>query len=219
MQTGKPTRSRRPAAFTLVELLVVIAIIGLLAALLLPVLARATEKARVTRVRGELHNIGLALEMYSTDYAGRVPPVRVNCNSDLAEHWCELPVELANERYLVRGNQGGREADFEDLFNPGHTYKYDAPGPMLINGTSPGTRQVWVPTNAPTDMSGGGQYFTNSIISPVKWVVWSTGPKPTSKKTLMTHSPLTGDSWYRDTGDSGVIVRYAGRNGLQYTSP
>jgi hypothetical protein len=84
-------------------------------------LARAKEKAKVTRVRGELYNIGLALEMYSTDYAGKVPPVRVNCNSDLAAHWCELPVELANERYLPHGNQGGLEADLEDVFNPGHT--------------------------------------------------------------------------------------------------
>ena len=75
-------------AFTLVELLVVIAIIALLAGLLLPVLARAKEKANVTRVRAELYGIGLALEMYSTDYAGKLPPVRVNCNSDLLTHWC-----------------------------------------------------------------------------------------------------------------------------------
>jgi len=211
-------RFRQSSAFTLVELLVVIAIIGILAALMLPVLARAKEKANVTRVRAELYGIGMALEMYAADNTGKVPPVRVNCNSDLASHWCELPVELAEGNYLARSEKAGCNADLEDVFNPDHTYKYDAPGPELINGNSPGIRQMWVPTNAPLDMSGGGKYFTDPKISPVKWVVWSLGPQPNSKKTLMTHSPLTSDSWYRQSGGGGVIVRYSDRNGTQFIS-
>jgi len=207
------------AAFTLVELLVVIAIIGILAALLLPALARAKEKAKVTRVRGELYGIGLALEMYSEDHANNLPPVRVNCNSDLSSHWCELPVELANERYLPHSNQGGLEADLEDVFNPGHTYKYAAPGPQLLNGAAAGNYSLWVPTNAPTDMAGGGKYFTDPKISPVHWVVWSLGPQPNSPKSLGTYAPLSSDDWYRHAGDGGVIVRFADHNGTQYTSP
>ena len=207
------------AAFTLVELLVVIAIIGILAALLLPTLARAKEKAKVTRVRGELYGIGLALEMYSEDHANNLPPVRVNCNSDLSSHWCELPVELANERYLPHSNQGGLEADLEDVFNPGHTYKYAAPGPQLLNGAAAGNYSLWVPTNAPSDMSSGGKYFTDPKISPVHWVVWSLGPRPNSPKSLGTYAPLSSDDWYRRTGDGGVIVRFADRNGTQFTSP
>jgi prepilin-type N-terminal cleavage/methylation domain-containing protein len=213
-------KSHSPAAaFTLVELLVVIAIIAILAALLLPALAGASEKAKVIRVRGELYNIGLALEMYSEDHAGKVPPVRVNCNSDLASHWCELPVELANEHYLPHRNQGGLEADLEDVFNPGHTYKYAAPGPELLNGVPAGNYSLWVPTNAPADMSGGGKYFTDPKISPVRWVVWSLGPRPNSPQSLGTYAPLSSDDWYRRTGDGGVIVRFADRNGTQFTSP
>ena len=216
---NRPNWSRKAPGFTLVELLVVIAIIGILAALMLPALARGKEKANVTRVHAELYGIGTALEMYAADNAGKVPPVRVNCNTDLASHWCELPVELADGHYLGRGDKAGCEANLEDVFNPDHTYKYDAPGPMLINGASPGIRQMWVPTTAPLDMSGGGKYFTDPTISPVRWVVWSMGPKPDSAKTLMTHSPMTSDSWYRQTGDGGVIARFADHNGTQFKSP
>jgi len=218
MKLKSEYRRTSNAAFTLVEMLVVVAIIGILAALLLPALAHGKEKAKVTRVHAELYNLGLALEMYSTDYAGKVPPVRVSCNSDLASHWCELPVELAKEHYLPQSNQGGLEADLEDAFNPGHTYKYAAPGPQLLNGSAAGNYSLWVPTNAPTDMSGGGKYFTDSKICPVRWVVWSLGPQPASRKSLGTYAPLSSDDWYRRTGDSGVIVRFADRNGTQFTS-
>ena len=215
---NRSTRPQRTSGFTLVELLVVIAIIALLASLLLPVLARAKEKANVTRVRAELYGIGLALEMYATDYAGKLPPVRVNCNSDLLTHWCELPVELAALNYVGGSRKAGCNADLEDVFNPDHTYKYAAPGPQLLNGGPTAPYKLWVPTNAPLDMSGGGKYFTDPKISPVKWVVWSLGPQPNSQKTLMTHSPLISDSWYNRTGGGGVIARYADRNGTQFAS-
>ncbi|HVM63033.1 MAG TPA: type II secretion system protein [Verrucomicrobiae bacterium] len=216
----RPTPQRRArAALTLVELLVVIAILGVLAGLLLPSLSRAREKAKVARVRGELYNIGLALEMYSNDHAGKLPPVRVNCNSDLSSHWCELPVELARDGYLPHGNLGGREANLLDIFNPQHTYKYAAPGPQLLNGAPAGNYALWVPSNAPTDMSGGGKYFTDPKSSPVRWVVWSPGPRPASAKSLATYAPLTSDSWYRGAGDSGVIIRYADHDGTQFVSP
>ena len=202
----------------MIELLVVIAIIGILAALLLPAFARAKEKSNVARVRVELNGIGLALDMYSTDYGGRLPPVRDNCNTDLASHWCEMPVELANEHYLPHGSQGGLEADIEDVFNPGHTYKYAAPGPQLLNGAPAGNYSLWVPTNTP-DMTGGGKYFTDPKTSPVRWVVWSLGPLPNSARSLNTYAPLTSDSWYCRTGEGGDIVRFADWKGTQFSSP
>lgn len=54
-------------AFTLIELLVVIAIIAILAAMLMPALGRAREEAQKARCRGNDHNIGLSLSMFTSD--------------------------------------------------------------------------------------------------------------------------------------------------------
>ena len=59
--------------FTLIELLVVITIIGLLAALLFPVFAKARERARQTVCESNLHQIGLAIQMYQSDNNGVLP--------------------------------------------------------------------------------------------------------------------------------------------------
>jgi prepilin-type N-terminal cleavage/methylation domain-containing protein len=58
--------------FTLIELLAVIAILSLLAALLFPVFAAARRSARMSTCSSNLHQIGLALQMYHSDW-GRMP--------------------------------------------------------------------------------------------------------------------------------------------------
>ena len=67
---------RHQAGFTLVELLVVIAIIGILAGMLLPVLAAVKKKALVTKAKTEMADLVNAINAYDTEY-GRFPVSKV----------------------------------------------------------------------------------------------------------------------------------------------
>ncbi len=63
----------RTLAFTLVELLVVISIIGILAAMLLPTLARSKGKAHQVKCMSNLKQLGYAINMFADDHEQRLP--------------------------------------------------------------------------------------------------------------------------------------------------
>lgn len=95
--------------FTLIELLVVITIIGLLAALLFPVFAKARERARQTVCESNLHQIGLAIQMYQADCNGLLPANFGDATSISAD-------VRASENAQGLGDQGG-----DDLFPYEHS--------------------------------------------------------------------------------------------------
>ncbi len=211
-------RTGRMRGLTLVELLVVLATIGILAGLLFPAVSSGIERGRVAKVRNELRHLEMALEMYNDDYK-RYPPVRVSCNTDEREHWCELPRELTDLGYIPKDSRSGLSSSMEDPFNPGHTYKYAAPGPYYLNGQlQPDGFAVYVPADFPVCRTSQGSY-QDSMRSPLAWVVWSLGPRASRDKALSSRAPVSSDTWYTGPGDNGVIARIKPRHGGAFNTP
>jgi prepilin-type N-terminal cleavage/methylation domain-containing protein len=120
--------------FTLVELLVVIAVIAVLAALLLPVLAHAKEKARSTQCLGNLRQWGLAFRLYADDHEDFLPRrgqgIMVLAQIDRPEDWFNaLPYYFGCKSFqFMATNNTAPAAHSQSLFicpsaeNPGGTY-------------------------------------------------------------------------------------------------
>jgi type II secretory pathway pseudopilin PulG len=195
--------------------LVVLAVIGILAGMMLPVLSRARERARVTRVQVELRQIELALESYHDDH-GAYPPVRVSCNTDDRDHWCQLPAELVKEAYLPSGKRNGMSSAMEDPFNPGRTYKYAAIGPYLLNGALQRDGfAMFIPSDFPDCRSEEGSYHDDPS-APVAWAAWSIGPRPSVDRAFHPRAPVSPMTWYEGSGSQGVIARIKPRKGSSF---
>ncbi len=127
MSTLSRTGKVRPQnGFTLIELLVVIAIIAILAAMLLPALAKAKEKALQTACINNYKQIGLAVQIYVDDFSGYFPIASYTDSSGNNVVWTK-----ALGPYLPQ--QGGKITSVENKAFVCPSAKFKGP---LTNGIS-----------------------------------------------------------------------------------
>jgi len=116
------------AAFTLIELLVVISVITVLAALLLPAFGRAKESAKAAACLSNLHQMGIALQLYAQDNRNRLPYMRdksLTTTNELPGPDLVLSNYLGNIRVLLC------PSDQQKLFQTtGSSYSWNS----LLNG-------------------------------------------------------------------------------------
>jgi prepilin-type N-terminal cleavage/methylation domain-containing protein/prepilin-type processing-associated H-X9-DG protein len=135
MNSGK-----KGTAFTLVELLVVIAIIALLASLSLPALSRAQESGRSTACISNLHQIGIALQIYVDANNNHLPMMRDRSTDSTPTTTNALPsVDLVLTSELGNTNVLRCPSDRQNIFQlTGASYSWNS----LLNGENADSLKV-----------------------------------------------------------------------------
>jgi prepilin-type N-terminal cleavage/methylation domain-containing protein len=183
-----PTRhggeSNKARAFTLIELLVVIAIIAILAAMLLPALARAKKQAMRTQCVNNQHQIGLAFHMYSDDSSGCLPLTdgwgatggqlssKPDLTGDASDYGGQVP---QNKRplniYVPNVNTFHCPADAGDPLNPSTKTCWDGWGTSYLPEWSGDFDRVQYITG-----SAGNYSFSSPVQAPVKMATIAVRP-------------------------------------------
>ena len=128
---------RKKFLFTLIELLVVIAIIAILAAMLLPALSAARERARNSHCTTKLKQIGTATFMYATDNHDNIPSNRDATAATTGSYGYYYNLYTTPPGLLLPGQYFAVQGDWDDLSRnfrcPSDTANFKAPTSQYIS--------------------------------------------------------------------------------------
>ena len=98
-------KNMKSKAFTLVEILVVVSIIGILAAILVPVVARSKTKAKIAMAKVQMNDLAAAIKSYKSDYQRYPLPSFVSQSGPVPQVNAGKDASFGNPNYLGLNNQ------------------------------------------------------------------------------------------------------------------